>query len=279
MKTKIMIDSASDLTQEEAKKLDLILMPIMIQFGDEEFADGIDLNFEDFYNKLETSSILPKTSLINSFRWSEAFKDAIADGSELVVITISSKLSGTYQAAVDASKEFENVYVVDSLSGAFGEASLGIYANKLRNEGLNAREIVEKINEKKQDIRIFAVIDTLKYLKKGGRISSTSAIIGTMLSVKPVVGLVEGEVKMLGKAIGNRKANLMLNSFIEKEGGIDFNMPYGYIYSGNDKSNLEKYKIESKDYIKNNPVTEHCLGCTIGSHIGPGAAGIVFFKK
>ncbi len=100
-----------------------------------------------------------------------------------------------------------------------------------------------------------------------------------MLSVKPVVGVIDGEVKMLGKAIGNKKGNLMLNSFIEKDGGIDFDMPCGYIYSGNDKSNLNKYKLENKDYIKNNSIKEYSLGCTIGTHIGPGAAGIVYFKK
>ncbi len=279
MKTKIMIDSGSDLTQEEATKLDLLFMPITVQFGDEEFADGIDLPVQDFYTKLETSPVMPKTSLINSFRWGEAFKEAVADGSELIVITLSSKLSGTYQAAVDASKEFNNVYVVDSLSATFGEATLGIYASRLREQGLATKEIVKKLNEKKSNICVYALIDTLKYLKKGGRISATSAIIGTMLSVKPVVGVIDGEVKMLGKAIGNKKGNIMLNSFIEQAGGIDFEMPYGYIYSGNDKTNLEKYKIESKEYINNNPIEEHSLGCTIGAHIGPGAAGIVFYKQ
>ncbi len=169
MKTKIMIDSASDLTQEDATKLGLTIVPIIVQFEDEEFADGIDLSVEDFYKKLETSSIMPKTSLINTFRWSEAFKEAVADGSELVVITLSSKLSGTYQAAVDASKEYNNVYVIDSLNATFGEGALGVYAYNLRDQGLSAKEIAEQLNNNKQNICVYALIDTLKYLKKGGR--------------------------------------------------------------------------------------------------------------
>ncbi len=279
MKTKIMIDSGSDLTLDDATNLGLLFVPITVQFGDEEFADGVDLTVSDFYKKLETSPDMPKTSLINAYRWGEAIKEAVKDGSELIVITLSSRLSGTYQAAVDAAEGFNNVYVVDSLSAAFGEASLGIYASRLRDQGFTAPEIVEKLNEKKHKICVYALIDTLKYLKKGGRISATSAIIGTMLSVKPVVGLVDGEVKMLGKALGNKKGNLMLNSFIEKDGGIDFDMPYGYIYSGNDKSNLEKFKTESGKFVENNPIPDYSLGCTIGAHIGPGAAGIAFYKK
>ncbi len=279
MVTKIMIDSASDFTQKEASELGLLFVPIVVQFGEDEFFDGIDLSVEEFYNKLENSQVLPKTSLINSYRWGEAFKEATADGSQLVVITLSSKISGTFAAAVEASKNFENVYVVDSLNAAFGEAVLALYALKLKEQGLQAKEIAEKLNEEKQNICIYALVDTLKYLKKGGRISATSAAIGTMLSVKPLVGIVDGEVKMLGKAMGTKKGNIMLNSFIDEAGGIDFDRPYGYIYSGTDKSNLEKYKLESEELLKGNPISEHALGCTIGSHAGPGVAGIVFFKK
>ncbi len=279
MKIKVMVDSGSDLTEKEAKELGIEFVPINVQFGEDEYLDGVNLFVEEFYNRLEKSSEMPKTSLINTFRWGEAFKEATADGSELIVITLSSKLSGTYNAAVEASKDFKNVYVVDSMNATFGEASLAIYAKQLVENGMTAKEIVEKLEEKKKDICVYAVIDTLKYLKKGGRISATSALIGSLLSIKPVIAVIEGEVKVIGKAFGNKKGNLLLNSYIEKDGGIDFDMPFGYIYSGNDKTNLEKYILDCKDIMNDKQVGDHSLGCTIGTHIGPGAVGIVYYKN
>ncbi len=280
MTVKIMIDSASDFTKEQATQLGLIFMPISVQFGGKEYLDGVDLSAEEFYNKLESCTELPRTSLINEYCWSEAFERETADGAELVVITISSKLSGTYEKAVEASKRFGGrVHVVDSFNAAFGEGVLGLYALELRNKGLSAQEIEDNLNQRKKDVRIYAVIDTLKYLRKGGRISATTAIVGTTLSIKPIVAIIDGEVKMVGKAMGNKRGNLMLNSIVQSEGGIDFSMPFSYIWSGKDKSNIEKFIKDSQGLVESHDVTLQRIGCTIGTHAGAGAVGIVFFKK
>ncbi len=280
MSIKIMIDSNADFSEEKASEYGFIYMPIGVRIGEEEYLDGIDLSPEEFYSKLESNKELPQTSLINEFRWREAFAQATTDGSEVIVITISSKLSGTYQAATNAAKDFDGkVYVVDSLNATFGEGALCLYAKRLKEQGLSAIEIVEGLEERKKDVCVFAVIDTLKYLQKGGRISAATAIIGRTLSIKPIVGIIDGEVKMIGKAMGHRKGCTMLNAIIEKAGEIDFSMPLGYVYSGKDKGNIEKYKQESAYLIKNHEVDTYVLGCSIGTHVGAGAVGFVFFKK
>ncbi len=280
MSIKIMIDSNSDFSEREAKSLGFLYMPISVRIDDADYLDGVDLLPEEFYQKLATCKNIPQTSLINEFRWQEAFEEATADGSEVIVITISSKLSGTYQAAVNAAKGFDGkVFVVDSMNAAFGEGALCLYAKQLRDEGLSAPEIVARLNERKKDICVYAVIDTLKYLQKGGRISATTAIIGTTLSIKPLVGVIDGEVKMIGKAMGYKKGCSALNSLIQRAGEIDFSMPMGYIFSGSDRGNIEKYKKESAHFVQDREVQAYSLGCSIGTHIGAGTVGLVFFKK
>ncbi len=280
MSVKIMIDSSSDFSEKKAKELGYIYMPISVQMEGEEYLDGVTLLADEFYERLEGCKEMPQTSLINEFCWQGAFEEATADGSEVVAITISSKLSGTYQAAVAAAANFGGrVQVVDSLNATSGEGILGLYALRLREQGLSAKEIADKLNEKKKDVCVCAVIDTLKYLKKGGRISAATAIIGTTLSVKPVIAVLDGEVKVIGKALGNKKGNTLLNGWIEKVGGLDMDMPHCYVWSGNDDKNIEKYRQDSA-YLVQNRETEKCkLGCTIGAHIGSGAVGLVFFKK
>ena len=166
MSIKILIDSGSDLNESEAKNLGLNFIPMQIQFGDREYLDGIDLFGNKFFELLEKSNDLPKTSLINYYRWNETFEELTKDGSEVIAITLSSELSGTYNAALDASKNFNGVRVVDSLNATYGEAILGIYALELVKKGLSLNAIIEELEEKKKDICVYAVIDTLKYLKK-----------------------------------------------------------------------------------------------------------------
>ncbi len=280
MSIKIMVDSATDFTLEQANKLGLLFVPISVNFDGEEYWDGVNLFPEEFYKKLETCKTIPQTSLINEYRWKEAFESATQDGSEVIVITISSKLSGTYQAALDASKSFNGkVFVIDSKNAACGEGILAKYALKLREEGKTAEEICDRLNKKKDKICVYAAIDTLKYLKKGGRISAATAFLGTTLAIKPIVGVVDGEVKMLGKAMGNKKGNLTLNKMVEDAGGVDLNLPWGYLWSGNDTSNIEKYRKDSSYLVEGQECSLCVLGSTIGTHAGPGAVGIAFFRK
>ena len=177
---KLLADSACDLEAEEAKARGIALLPLYIRFGDEEFQDGVTLSHRAFFEKLVETDDIPKTSQISEYRFAEAFEELTKDGSEVIAVVLSSKLSGTCQSAVKASKKFEGkVFVVDSMNACLGERILVEYAARLIEEGkLSAREIAAELANKKGKIKLLALLDTLKYLRKGGRISSVTAIAG-----------------------------------------------------------------------------------------------------
>lgn len=282
MAVKVLIDSASDIGAQEAKKLGVVLLPMIVSFGDEEYFDGVDITPQQFYEKLIEGDELPKTSQVSPFRFEEAYAKYTANGDELLVITISSKLSGTYNAAKQAAIEFgDKVRVVDSMNACIGERLLCQYALRLLAEGKGLNEVADELERVKGRINVMAVIGTLEYLKKGGRISAAAAIAGELLSIKPVVAVVDGEVKVVGKALGSKKGNNLLNRLVVEKGGIDFSMPYGTVWSGLDNSVMEKYVKDSAalwaEYTDQVPA--YILGATIGTHIGPGAVGVAFFSK
>ena len=280
---KILVDSACDLEQSDAETLGVSLLPLQIRFGEEEFLDGVTLSHRAFFEKLIETNTLPQTSQINEYRFEEAFSELTADGSEVVAITLSSKLSGTHASAVKAAKEFGGkVHVVDSLNACIGERILLEYAVRLVKGGrLGAAEIAAELDEKKGKIQLLAVLDTLQYLRKGGRISSVTAIAGEMLSIKPVISVVRGEVKLVGKAMGSKKGNNLLNKLVSDCGGIDFTMPYVLGYSGLSDEFLQKYIRDSEALWKEHTdhVPYYLIGSTIGTHVGPGAIAVAFFAK
>lgn len=282
---KILVDSASDVTEEEAKNLGISMLPMEITFGDETFLDGVNLSHKRFFEMLIESADLPKTSQINEFRFNEEFEKLTSDGSELVVITLSSKLSGTYNCARNAAKNYAGkVFVVDSLQATIGIRILCEYAIRLVKENRSAKDIAKLLDDKKAKIKLMAVLGTLKYLKKGGRISSLVAFAGEMLSIKPVVSVVNGEVKLVGKAMGSKKGNNLLTQLVEKSGGIDFSMPYALAYSGLSDEFLNKYLKDSKPLWEKHvdspeSIPSYMIGSTIGTHVGPGAVAVAFFAK
>ncbi len=281
MSVKILIDSASDVDLNEAEELGAELISMKITFEDGEYSDGVDFTKRQFFERLIESAELPRTSQINPYQFEEAFETMTADGSDVVAITISSKLSGTYKSAVTAAKRFGGrVRVVDSLNASAGERALLLYALRLREQGKDADEIADELEKVKHRINVMAVLDTLLYLKKGGRISAMAAFAGGVLSVKPVIGVIGGEVKLVGKAIGSKKSNNLLNQLV-REKGVDFSMPHCVIWSGLDDSLLKKYVEDSRalwaDSVSQLPT--HMIGSTIGTHIGPGAVGVAFFAK
>ena len=280
---KILVDSACDLEQSDAEALGVSLLPLQIRFGEEEFLDGVTLSHRAFFEKLVETNTLPQTSQINEYRFEEAFSELTEDGSEVVAITLSSKLSGTHASAVKAAKKFGGkVHVVDSLNACIGERVLLEYAVRLVKEGrLGAAEIAAELDEKKGKIQLLAVLDTLQYLRKGGRISSVTAIAGEMLSIKPVISVVRGEVKLVGKAMGSKKGNNLLAKLVSDCGGIDFTMPYVLGYSGLSDEFLQKYIRDSEALWKDHTdhVPYYLIGSTIGTHVGPGAIAVAFFAK
>lgn len=281
MATKIIIDSASDIVEEEAKNLGIILIPMSIRFDDDEYLDGFNITKNQFFEKLIENVTLPKTSQINPETFKEKFKEVVENGDEAVVITISSKLSGTYSSAVKASNEYKDkIFVVDSLNASLGERILFNYAYSLLKKNKSAKEIADELNEVKHRLHLLAMLDTLKYLRKGGRISAFVAFAGEIMSIKPVIAVKNGEVKLVGKAMGSKKAGNLLNKLVA-ENGIDFDMPYCVAYSGMDTKLLDKYVADNdsiwKDHTQDIP--KYQIGSTIGTHIGPNAIGVAYFSK
>ena len=280
MKLKIMIDSASDLTQKEAQDLGVLFMPIEVRFEDEEYLDGINLMPEEFFEKLEKSSSLPKTSLINEYRWQEAFENATKDGSELLVLSLSSGLSGGYNAAKQAAEKFNGkVQVVDTLSATIGERLLLNYAITLAKKDLSLNEVADLLNAAKAKLNITAFVGTLKYLKMGGRISGTAAVVGEMLKIMPLIAVIDGKVKNIGKAMGTKKASVQIRNIV-RDKGINFNMPFCLVYSGENQDNLNVFKKECSCLWEENTaeIPVYKIGSTIGTHVGPGAVGIAYFE-
>lgn len=282
MAVKLVIDSSSDIGKKEAEKLGIHMISMSILFGDKTYMDGVDLSGRDFFEKLIESDELPTTSQINMFQFEECFSELTADGSDVVAVTLSSKLSGTYAGAVAAAGSFPGkVFVVDSLNASLGERILIQYAVRLLKDGASAKELVEKLEDARHRIKLMALLSTLEYLQKGGRISAVTAMSGAILQIKPVIAIMDGEVKMIGKAMGSKKGNNLLIQLIEKSGGIDFQMPYATAYSGMDDSLLQKYLKDSASLWEDelDHIPSYCIGSTIGTHIGPGAIAVAFFAK
>ncbi len=275
----IVTDSASDIVDNERN--DLAVLPINITFGDEEFQDGVNLTHRMFYEKLVESDELPVTSQVPPFAFEEVYRKAKAKGARAIVITISSKLSGTFQSAnIAAEKYGDTVKVIDSENASIGQRALVEYALRLKDGGLSFEEIVEKLENDKSRIRLVALLDTLEYLKKGGRISKTAALAGSLLSIKPVIAIQNGEVVVLGKARGSKQGNNLLAEQIRQVGGIDFEKPFVLGYTGLSDATLQKYIKDNEALWKDSveSLDTASVGGTIGTHIGPGAIGAAFFS-
>ena len=279
---KLLVDSASDIDLTEARDLGIELIPMLITIGEKEYSDGVDLSHKEFFEKLIESDELPQTSQINECRFDERFSALTANGDDVIAIVLSSKLSGTYDCACRAAQKYDGkVRVIDSLNASAGERILCMHAVKLINEGrLSAAEIVDELNIKKTRIRFLALLGTLEYLKKGGRISSVVAFAGEMFSIKPVVSVTDGEVKLVGKAMGSKRGSNLLSQFIDKY-GVNFDMPFALVYSGLTDEFLTKYITDSEKLWvgKTDYLPKYLIGSTIGTHIGPGAIGVAFFTE
>lgn len=280
MSVKFVIDSASDVLPQQAQELGVTHLPMQVLFGEDAYKDAIDLTHQEFYEKLADRKELPTTSQIAPAAFNSCFEQLVSQGHEVVVITISSKLSGTYQSAVIAAADYPGkVFPVDSLSASVGERILLQRGLELARQGLSAEEIANALNEEKQHIRLVAMIDTLEYLKKGGRISSTVALAGSLLAIRPGIEVKDGEVAMAGTARGSKKCHALLKENIEKHGGINWEKPVALVYANSDDQLQQFIAATPELWNGQQELPMHSLGCVIGAHIGPGAYGIAFFDK
>ena len=280
MAVRLISDSACDISQSEAKELNITILPMKTIIDGVEYLDGVTISSQEFYDKLETCKELPTTSQISPSEFEDAFQSAVENGDEVVAITISGKLSGTSQSAVIAAADFAgDVWVVDSESVTIGQRILILHAVRLRDAGLGGREIAEQLNRIKSRVCLLARVDTLEYLVRGGRLSKTAGFAGTILNIKPVLSVEDGEVKVLGKARGSKQSNNMLTDFIQQKGGVDFSLPVMLAYSGTDDALIKGYIDNShvlwEGQLDSLPVT--MIGSTISTHAGPGAIAVAFF--
>lgn len=275
---RIITDSASEMVAPYPANL--TVMPLVIHFGAQEYRDGVDITHAEFFEKLVNTSDLPTTSLVPPADFEAVFDRAEEAGETVIAVLLSSKLSGTYQSAVIAADGRENVYVVDSLGATIGQQILVQYALRLAEQGKGAPEIVVELERVKGHIRLFGMTDTLEYLRRGGRISKTVAILGTALAIKPVLELRDGEIGMLGKARGSKNGSNFLIRETQKH-GIDFSMPLRVGYTGLHDDLLQQYIQDSRaiweGHIDKLPIST--VGATIGTHVGPGAILVAFFDS
>lgn len=279
MSVKIIVDSTTDLLPSIREQVTVV--PLTVCFGQEEFTDGVTITHEQFYEKLVECDVLPTTSQASPDAFIRVLSETLAPGDSALILTLSSELSGTYQSAVIAAGEFEEVFVVDSSSVAIGTGILTEYALECVKKGMSAKEIAEEIERKKKDVCVIAMLDTLEYLKKGGRISSTAAFAGGILNIKPVVNIEDGRINILGKARGSKQGNNLLIQEIQKAGGIDFKLPILLGYTGLTDVLLQKYIKDSRllweDAAESLRYTS--IGSVVGTHTGPGVIAAAFFRK
>lgn len=280
MSVKIIIDSTVDISEQYRDRTEIV--PLTVRFGNKEYRDRVDLGAREFYEKLVESDVMPSTSQANISDFAEVFEREVKNGNDVVVITISSKLSGTYNSACIAAQDYSGrVFVVDSLSVSIGSGVLAEFALELAQAGLDASDIAKRLVAERANVKVVAMFDTLEYLKRGGRISPSAAFAGGLLSIKPVITIRDGEIVILGKARGSRQSNNYLIKEIENAGGIDFCKPLLLGYTGFDDSVLQKYIEDSRHIWEGNTgeLETAIVGSAVGTHAGPGAIAIAFYVK
>ncbi len=276
---KILVDSSSDYEPEEIKEKGFEFVPISITIGDTDYIDGVSLEKDEFYEILKGTEDFPKTSQPSPQAFLDIFKDAKEKQDTIFCILLSSELSGTCQSAQLAKNmvDYESIYIIDSLSATYMIKILADYTYELVQKNTPAEEILQKIEALKPRVTLFAGLDTLEYLCKGGRLSKSAAAIGELANIKPVITVTEeGAVGVLGKCLGKNKAIAQVFKHLH-ESGLDDSFPLYTIYTyGTDNCQRLEEKLEENGYSTSKRLQ---VGATIGSHIGPEAFGVVFVKQ
>ena len=279
MSVRIITDSTADIRPALVGQIPFV--SLNIRFGEEEYSDGVTMSRKEFYEHLQVCKELPATSQPSPELFAEAYEAALNAGDEVVVITISSKLSGTFQSANIAAMDFDNgVYVVDSENACIGAGVLAEYAKQLADSGMSGADIAATLNAEKKNLRLFATLDTLEYLVRGGRLSRVAGVAGGLLNIKPVITINSGSIEVVGKARGMKQGNAMMLKEIEKSGGIDFTKPVLSGFTGLSDDLLQKFLAEAQAKMGSDMALDSTIiSGTIGTHVGPGAFAVAYFKK
>lgn len=276
---RIITDSSCDHSFSMQGKWNMDILPLRVRFGEEEYVDGRDLSREKFYELLETAQELPKTAQITPAEFEDVMRPYVEAGEEIVVLPISKEMSGTYQSALLAREQFPGapIYIVDTQEVTFALGLLVDIAVRLRDEGMDAGTIAEKLDAIKSKVRLYAVIGDLKYLRMGGRLSSAGAVVGTLLGIKPIICIQDGKVIGIDKVRGMKAGYANLLARTEKD-GIDTNYPV-YFGHSNIPSALTELVKEATDRLALRDTHSVDIGPIVGTHAGPGAVGISFVAR
>ena len=277
---RILTDSTCDLTPNQRRDLAVEVIPLRVHFGDEVYRDGVDITNADFFARLRTAEALPHTSQINPDEFVTFFRPYLEAGDEVVGIFLSSRLSGTFQSARIAADELgdpKGLHLVDSNAVTFGLGLLVAMAARYRDAGISAADIAAAVAALSPRLRLYAVVETLKYLKMGGRISSATAVVGGMLGVTPILSVQDGVVEAAGKSRGRKGAFQWMEKRLETE-PMDPTLPMAFGHT-----DAPEAMAAIKDYflpiLQPQDVLEGPIGAVIGTHAGPGATGFAYFVK
>lgn len=277
MAIKIVTDSTSDIPKDLVDKYGIIELPLTVHFGDEEFKDRVDITSEKFFEKLINSDKLPTTSQVNPGAFEEVFKREIEKGNEIISIHISGELSGTYQSAVIAAESVgnHNISVIDSRTTTFALGMIVLRAAELAESGMAREEIVKKIEEYKSSVKILIMVDTLEYLKKGGRLSGAQAVIGGMLNIKPILTIENGKVVVVEKVRGLKKGLKRIVEIMKEKGNNISSQTIGVV-NANCADTSEELKTLVREEFGDVKFIDTNVGSVIATHAGPGAFGVMF---
>ncbi len=277
MAIRIITDSICDVPEEFVSRYGIRVLPLTVHFGEASYKDGVDLTIEQFLEKLEQSQIMPTTSQVPPMEFLSAYKEELAKGNEVISIHGSSKLSGTFNSAMMAKEQLgsEKIHVIDSEEISLGAGILVIKAARLAEEKLEAEAIIREIEASRARVRYYFVLDTLKYLHKGGRLSFSAAVVGSILNIKPILTVSEGKLELLGKARGISKAITSILETVEEK-GWSLN---GKIIGVNHIADFEHRNLLEEEIKKRYNVSEvirGAVGSVVATHAGPGAVAFCF---
>lgn len=280
MAIKILADSLADLPQSVIEKYSNIeIIPLTIMFGEEEFKDGVDISTAEFYGKLRSSKELPKTSQVTPSEFQEVFERSLTEFESVIYISGSSRATGTYQSACIAKQEMENenIHIFDSMELSFGCGLFVVEALELVEKGSDAQTILSKLEELRGNIDYIFTVDTLEYLQKGGRLSSTKAAIGSILNIKPILKVVDGKPEQVGSVRGKKKVIAKMIEMISSMGKELDGATVG-VFHGDNIEGAEKLKEEILKKTNPKEIIMGEVGSVVGTHSGPGILA-VFYKK
>ncbi|MCC3863802.1 DegV family protein [Terrisporobacter petrolearius] len=277
---KIICDSLSDVNKEYLEKYDIDVVPLTVILNEKEYRDGIDMQPEEFYRILREENAYPKTSQATYAQFKEIFDKYTKDGKKILYISGSAVATGTCQSAIMAKNDTEGeIYIYDSNNLTFGAGFFVVKAAEMINEGKTIEEVFKALDEIKEKYVLMFSVDTLEYLKKGGRISSTKATVGSLLNIKPILEVKDGLVSQVGQVRGKKNVLNKMIECIKERLGDDLEQEEVYIGYSDDLKEREKLTEIAKEVFKPKKIGYFIIGTCVGSHSGPGVGGILVFKK